>query len=75
MEVRPTNGLAIWRETTSSASRVTASSGVAETASSTNVTATNLGAQWRYNGLFDRTASSFNTQSVWQAKIGVRYKF
>lgn len=42
---------------------------------STNVTATNLGAQWRYNGLFDRTASSFNSQSVWQAKIGVRYKF
>ena len=42
---------------------------------STNVTATNLGAQWRYNGLFDRTAASFNAQSVWQAKVGVRYKF
>lgn len=42
---------------------------------STNVTATNLGTQWRYNGVFDRTANSFNTQSVWQAKIGVRYKF
>lgn len=42
---------------------------------STNVTATNLGAQWRYNGVFDRSAASFNTQSVWQVKVGVRYKF
>ena len=42
---------------------------------SNNVTATNLGSQWRYNAVFDDNSSAFNAQSVWQAKIGVRYKF
>lgn len=40
-----------------------------------NVAATRAGAQWRFNTFVERDAASFNTQSVWQAKLGVRYKF
>lgn len=40
-----------------------------------NVAASNQGATWRFNSFTLRDAASFDSQSVWQAKIGVRYKF
>lgn len=37
--------------------------------------AAGVGNFYQYDGLSQDTASSINTSSVWQAKIGVRYKF
>lgn len=42
---------------------------------STDVLATNNGAFYTYNTLAQDTSSSFTSASVWQVKLGVRYKF